>query len=98
MPHGLTESGAFSRMVCMSQYCQIVHVDSDSDVGTPCNNRAVAECADCGTAICADCRTWCCGQSFCESCGDYHVTAECVRKPVQNVPLFGPPLQRSGRG
>jgi hypothetical protein len=40
----------------MSQYCQIVHVYSDSDVGTPCNNRAVAECADCGAAICADCR------------------------------------------
>jgi len=33
---------------------------------------------------------WCCGQSFCESRGDYHVTAECVRKPVQNErELFG---------
>ena len=71
-------------------YCQIEHVDSDSDTGTPCSNRAIAECAECGAAICADCRTWCCGQSFCESCGDYHVTTECVRKPVQNErELFG---------
>jgi len=30
----------------MVPYCQIEHVDSDSDVGTPCSNRAVAECAD----------------------------------------------------
>ena len=67
----------------MNAYCQIEYVDSDSDVGTPCNNRAVAECADCGAAICSDCRTWCCGQSFCQWCGDYHVTHSCVRKPVQ---------------
>jgi hypothetical protein len=26
--------------------CQIEHVASDSDVGTPCGNRAIAECAD----------------------------------------------------
>ena len=38
--------------------CQIEYVSSDSDVGTPCGNRAVAECAECGAAICADCRTW----------------------------------------
>jgi hypothetical protein len=31
-----------------------------------------------------DCRLWCCGESFCEQCGDYHVTHSCVRKPVQN--------------
>ena len=76
----------------MSQFCQIEHGYSDSDIGTPCSNRAVAECADCGAAICADCRTWCCGESFCEWCGDYHATNACLRKPVQNerhYPTFG---------
>ena len=68
----------------MNGFCQIEHGYSDSDIGTPCSNRAVAECADCGAAICADCRTWCCGESFCEWCGDYHAMNSCVRKPVQN--------------
>ena len=68
----------------MSIYCQIEHGSSDSDVGSPCSNRAVATCADCGAAICADCRTWCCGESFCEWCGDYHASNSCVRKPVRN--------------
>jgi hypothetical protein len=67
----------------MDAYCQIEHVDSDGDTGTPYSNRAVAECVDCGAAICADCRTWCCGESFSAVCGDYHVTTSC-RKPVQN--------------
>jgi len=49
----------------MSPNCQIEHGRSDSDVGTPCSNRAVATCAECGVAICADCRMWCCGESFC---------------------------------
>jgi len=70
----------------MNPYCQIEHVRSDSDVGMPCTNRAVAECADCGAAICSECRTRCCGQSFCEVCGDDHVTTSCLRKPVQNEP------------
>src|SRR5438105_10088967 len=35
-------------------------------------------------AICSDCCAECCGQSFCTVCGDYHVTFDCVRKPVQN--------------
>jgi ribosomal protein L34E len=35
----------------MIQFCQIEHVFSDSDTGTPCSNRAIAECADCGAAI-----------------------------------------------
>ena len=56
----------------MNTYCQIEHGASDSDVGTPCSNRAVATCSDCGVAICSDCRIWCCGQSFCQWCGDYH--------------------------
>ena len=64
--------------------CQIEYVSGDSDVGTPCSNRAVAECADCGATICADCRTWCCGESFCEWCGDYHIAHSCVKKPVRN--------------
>jgi len=68
----------------MNAYYQNEHLDSDSDAGTPCSNRAVAECAECGAAICSNCRTWCCGQSFCEVCGDFHVTHDCVRKPVQN--------------
>src|SRR6476646_8940603 len=63
----------------MSQYCQIVHVDSDSDVGTPCNNRAVAECADCGAAIRADCRTEC----WCFVLWSVF-THSSVREPVQN--------------
>ena len=51
MPHGLTESGAFfACTVCINPYCQIEHVFSDNDTGTPCSNRAVAECADCGAA------------------------------------------------
>jgi hypothetical protein len=38
---------AFSRAVDrMNPYCQIEYVRSDSDIGTPCSNRAVAECAD----------------------------------------------------
>ena len=37
MPHGLTESGAFS-LVCMSQYCQIEYLSSDNDVGTQCGS------------------------------------------------------------
>src|ERR1700680_2176051 len=68
----------------MSPFCQIEFVSSDSDVGTPCGNPAVAECADCGAAICSDCRFECCGDSFCGVCYDYHVTHSCVRKPVQN--------------
>ena len=68
----------------MSQFCQIEHGFSEGDIGTPCSNRAVAQCADCGTAICVDCRTWRCGESFCEWCGDYHSTTSCLRKPVQN--------------
>jgi hypothetical protein len=44
--------------------CQIEHGASDSDVGTPCSNPAVATCADCGAAICSDCRRWCCRESF----------------------------------
>src|SRR4029077_6059842 len=62
--------------------CQIEHGASDSDVGSPCSNRAVATCADCGAAICSDCRMWCCGESFCQWCGDYHVTYSCLRKTV----------------
>ena len=31
-------------------FCQIEHVRTDCDIGTPCSNRAVAECADCGAA------------------------------------------------
>jgi hypothetical protein len=69
----------------VNTYCQIEHGASDSDVAMPCINRAVAQCADCGVAICADCRMWCCGQSFCEWCGDYHVTYICMKKPVQSV-------------
>ena len=69
----------------MNQFCQIEYGYSDSDIATPCSNRAVAECADCGAAICADCRTWCCGESFCEWCGDYHAMHECLRKPVQKA-------------
>jgi hypothetical protein len=69
----------------MNSYCQIEYVLSDSDVATPCSNRAVAECADCGVAICDDCRMWCCGQSFCQWCGDYHVTYTCMKKPAQSV-------------
>jgi len=35
----------------MNTYCQIEHVESDRDVGTPCSNRAVAECVDCGAML-----------------------------------------------
>jgi hypothetical protein len=31
----------------MHPYCQIEYGRSDSDVGTLCSDRAVAECADC---------------------------------------------------
>jgi hypothetical protein len=34
----------------VNAYCQIEHVESDSDVGTTCCNRAIAECADCRAA------------------------------------------------
>ena len=60
----------------MSPNCQIEHGRSDSDVGTPCSNRAVATCADC--------RMWCCGESFCQWCGDYHRAHSCFRKSVYN--------------
>jgi len=73
--------------------CQIEFVSSDSDVGMPCGKPAVAKCGDCGVAICSDCRMECCGDSFCELCYDYHVTHDCVRKPVQNernaMPISG---------
>jgi len=68
----------------MSPNCQIEHGATDSDVGTPCSNRAVATCAGCGAAICSDCRRWCCGQSFCQWCGDYRATHSCLRKQVEN--------------
>jgi hypothetical protein len=78
----------------MNQFCQIEHVASGSDSGTPCGNRVVAECSDCGAAICSDCRTWCCGQSFCVSCGDYHAIHFCLKKPAQTErypnPVFDP--------
>jgi hypothetical protein len=35
--------------------CQIEHGAIDSDVGSPCSNRAVATCCDCGAPICSDC-------------------------------------------
>ena len=68
----------------MSRFCQIEYVSSDSDVGTPCGEVAVAECADCGAWICSDCQLECCGDSFSELCYDYHVAHSCVKKPVQN--------------
>ena len=71
----------------MTPFCQIEYVSSDSDVGTPCSNQAVAECADCGAAICSDCRMWCCGQSFCDVCGDYHATS-CLKKPAKSETRF----------
>jgi hypothetical protein len=81
-------SFAMSEMQTMN--CQIEHVSSDSDVGMPCSNRAVATDDDCGAAICADCRVWCCGESFCQWCSDYHTTHSCLRKSVQNeCDVFG---------
>jgi hypothetical protein len=68
----------------MSQFCQLEYVLSDSDVGTPCDKRAVAKCADCGSSICSDCSFDCCGDSFCGQCHDHHLTHACMRKPVQN--------------
>jgi len=65
-------------------YCQIEHVDSDSDIGAPCGKPAVANCSDCGTAICSDCCVECCRNSFCALCYDDHLTSSCVRKTVQN--------------
>src|SRR5258708_8329176 len=59
------------------------YVSSDSDKGTPGGKTAAAKCSDCVSAICADCRLWCCGESFCQWCGDYHRTHDCLRKPVQ---------------
>src|SRR5579862_1745869 len=35
----------------MNQFCQIEHVRSDSDVGSPCSNRAVATCDAARTTI-----------------------------------------------
>jgi len=80
-----TRQNSYSRLrKSVNAYCQIEHVESDSDVGIPCSNRAVAECADCGAAICADCRTWCGGQSFCEVCGDYQYAFMCQKaRPVR---------------
>jgi hypothetical protein len=69
----------------VNTYCQIEYVSSDSDIGTPCSNRAVATCSDCGSAICSDCCLECCGESFCGQCYDYHVANSCVRKPVQRA-------------
>ena len=63
--------------------CQIEFVASDKDVGTVCGKPAVGQCGDCGAAICSDCRLECCGDSFCELCYNYHVTHDCVKKPVQ---------------
>src|SRR5437763_10436990 len=53
----------------------------------PCTpiSSALPLCADCGTAICSDC----CGQSFCEVCGDYHVTHECVRRSCPKMKASG---------
>ena len=64
--------------------CQIQYVASHSDVGTVCGKPAVATCTDCGAAICSDCRRECCEDSFCELCYDYHVTHDCLRKPVKS--------------
>ena len=76
----------------MNPFCQIEHTSSDGADVTPCVNRAMAECADCGLLICDDCRVECCSEPFCSQCYDYHVTHSCVRKPVQSerqpVPLF----------
>jgi hypothetical protein len=63
--------------------CQIEFVASGKDVGMVCGKPAVANCSDCGLAICSDCRLDCCGDSFCELCYDYHVTHDCVKKPVK---------------
>jgi hypothetical protein len=75
----------FAHGKVMNQACQMIFAPSGSDVGTPCDKRAVITCADCGAAICSHCRTERCGDSFCELCYDYHVTTSCIRKPVQNV-------------
>jgi hypothetical protein len=67
-------------------HCQIEFANDDN--GTLCGKTAVAKCSDCGTSICADCQTECWGSSFCEVCYDFHVTASCVRKPVQSERVF----------
>jgi hypothetical protein len=74
----------FAHGKVMNQACQMIFASSDSDVGTPCDKRAVATCGDCGVAICSSCQTECCGDSFCEPCYDYHVSNSCMRKPVQH--------------
>lgn len=68
----------------MNPCCQVEHVRSDSDIGTPCGKPAVGRCTDCGFALCSDCQLECCGDSFCELCYDYHVTHSCLTKPAQN--------------
>jgi hypothetical protein len=80
---------------------QIEYVLSDSDVGAPCGEPAVARCADCGSAICLDCRLECCDDSFCEPCDDYHTMNFCVKRPVKtssNLQLpFAPRLTKPAK-
>jgi hypothetical protein len=78
--------------------CQIDF--ANDDIGMPCGKPAVARRADCGAAICSDCCTKCCGGgSFCGQCYEYHVTHDCLRKPVQSEdsphPTHGCPLNQA---
>ena len=82
----------------MNAYCQIEHVDSDSDTGMPCAKPAVARCADCGAAICSDCQLECCGDSFCELCYYYHTMNFCVRKSVQSESQLTTPFRSAHKG
>jgi hypothetical protein len=93
-------SAELGASLLMNIVCQIEHVASDSDVGTPCGNRAVAECADCGVLICFTCRFECCGDPFCDQCYGYHVTHTRLKKPVQNewkmLPTFRATPNKAG--
>ena len=75
--------GDFKRALVLNDSVlrQIEQVFSNSDTGTPCKLLSLNAVLRfvlivvCGVV----------GKTFCESCGDYHVTTECIRKPVQNV-------------
>jgi len=68
----------------MSQSCQIVHVDSDSDRGTPVQQSRC--CRKCRLAERQFVPTVSLGAADSHSVkyGDYHVTAQCIKTPVQN--------------
>ena len=54
--------------------CDVLEVGSGDDRGDYCNQRATAQCSDCGMHVCESHTEKCeaCGETFCSGCMSFH--------------------------